>query len=352
MDYQKLLDELITATIAEGASDMHLGEDRFPALRIAGSLLPLAKYKPLAHEDVLGILGVLLDNVKRDRFLAEQEIDFAYNFRNEARLRGSAFFQKGKIGIVLRLIPKVRGLAELSLPQVLENFCRRQQGFFLIVGPTGSGKSTTLAAMIELVNQERAEHIITIEDPIEFVYEPKQSIIDHREVGIDTRDFETALTSSFRQDIDVLMIGEMRSPKTMAAAVTAAETGHLVFSTLHTNNASQTIDRIVSSFGPAEQDQIRAQLANSLLGIFSQRLVPKVAGGLIPVFELLINTPAVSNLIREKRVHEIDILIETGSELGMVDLNRSLAELVRRGEISIESARSVSLNPKGLDRIL
>lgn len=352
MDYAKLLEELITITLGENASDLHLATDRVPVIRVAGQLIAIVKQPVLKAEDISGLLGQLLDKTRVDRFREEEEVDFAYDFKNQARLRGSAFFQKGKIGIALRVIPKVRSLAELNLPSILETFARRQQGFFLIVGPVGSGKSTTLAAMIDLINKERAEHIITIEDPIEYIFEQKQSIIDQREIGIDTRDFDRALISAFRQDVNVIMIGEMRTPRTIATAVTAAETGHLVLSTLHTNNASQTVDRIVDSFEVGQQDQIRAQLANGLIGIFSQRLVPRIAGGLIPVYELLLNTPAVSNLIREKRTHEIDILIETGSELGMIDLNRSLAELVRRGEISIESARNVSLNPKGLERIL
>jgi len=352
MDYAKLIEELITITLRENASDLHLAAGRVPIIRVTGQLIPIVNQPALKDEDIVGLLNQLLDKSRVERFFSEQEIDFAYDFKGQARLRGNAFFQKGKIAIALRVIPKVRSLAELNLPDILATFARKQQGFFLIVGPVGSGKSTTMSAMIDLINQERAEHIITIEDPLEFIFEPKQSIIDQREVGIDTRDFDRALVSAFRQDVDVLMIGEMRTRTTMATAITAAETGHLVFSTLHTNNASQTIDRIVDSFEAGQQDQIRSQLANALLGIFSQRLVPRIAGGLIPVYELLINTPAVANLIREKRTHEIDVLIETGSEIGMVDLNRSLAELVRRGEISIEAARNVSLNPRGLEKIL
>ena len=221
-----------------------------------------------------------------------------------------------------------------------------------MVGPVGQGKSTTMASMIELINTERAEHIITIEDPIEYILEPKRSLIDQREVGMDTKDFSNALKSIFRQDVNVIMIGEMRGQETISIAVTAAETGHLVLSTLHTNNASQTIDRIVDAFPPAQQDQIRIQLANSLLGIFSQRLIPKITGGLIPAYELLVNNNAVSNLIREKRTHELDVVIETGTEHGMIDMNRSLLELVQLGEISVESARQYSLNPKALERLI
>jgi len=216
----------------------------------------------------------------------------------------------------------------------------------------GQGKSTTLSAMINVINNEQARNIITIEDPIEHVYTPNKSIINQREVGIDTKDFHIALKEVFREDVNVIMVGEMRTPETIATAVTAAETGHLVLSTLHTNNAAQTIDRIIDSFPGNQQDQIRSQLASSLLGIFSQRLVPRVAGGLVPAYELLLNNNAVSNLIREKRTHEIDVVIETGSEAGMVDLNHSLLDLVRAGEISIENAYQYSLNPKGLERLI
>lgn len=243
-------------------------------------------------------------------------------------------------------------MTELNLPPVLETFTQLQQGFFLVVGPVGQGKSTTLASMVEKINQDRTEHIVTIEDPIEYTFESKNSIINQREVKIDTHTFHTALKSAFRQDVDVIMVGEMRGPETMSAAVTAAETGHLVLSTLHTNNAAQTIDRIIDTFPAAQQDQIRIQLAASLAGIFSQRLVPRIAGGLIPAYELLINTEAVANLIRERRSHEINAMIETGSELGMIDMNRTLADLVRRGEITPESAISRSLNPKTFMRLI
>ena len=222
----------------------------------------------------------------------------------------------------------------------------------MCVGPVGQGKSTTLAALVEIINTERAEHIVTIEDPIEYIFDPKKSIIDQREIHNDTKDFQTALTYALRQDMDVIMIGEMRNPETIAAAVTAAETGHLVFSTLHTNNAAQTIDRIIDSFPAAQQDQIRVQLAGSLAGIFSQRLIPRVSGGLVPAYELLINNSAVSNLIREARTHEINTVIETGLDNGMIDLNRSLAQLVRAGEITPEDAYKYSLTPKVLEKML
>lgn len=253
----------------------------------------------------------------------------------------------------MRLIPsEVRSLEDLGLPPILKTFAKRQQGFFLVVGPVGVGKSTTLASMIECINQERLEHIITIEDPVEFIFKPKKSIIDQREVKFDTPDFHTALNGIFRQDADIVMIGEMRDLETISTAVTAAETGHLIFSTLHTNTASQTVDRIIDSFPSNQQEQIRLQLSSSLLGIFSQRLVPRISGGLIPAVELLINNSAVSNLIREKRTHEIASVVETGSEEGMIDLNRSLSELVRKGEITVENAFQFSTSPKTLERLI
>ena len=352
MDYKKEIEELILTVIREGGSDLHLGAGRVPAIRVIGELIFLVKRQVLSKEDMVEILKEIIGEKRFNEFTQDQEIDFSYNFREEARLRGNAFFQKGLINIVFRLIPKVKTLEELHIPPILAEFSRKKQGFFLVVGPVGQGKSATLSSMINLINNEQARHIMTIEDPIEYVYEPKKSIINQREVGIDTKDFHVALKSVLREDANVILIGEMRNPETISTAVTAAETGHLVLSTLHTNNASQTIDRIIDSFPGDQQSQIRIQLASSLLGVFSQRLVPRIAGGLIPAYELMINNNAVSNLIREKRTHEIDVVIETGMESGMIDLNRSLVELVRAGEISIESAYQFSLNPKALEKLI
>ena len=351
-DYRKFFDELVLTVMRENGSDLHLGAGRAPAIRVVGELIFLVKYPVLTAEDMLGFLGEVLKKKEIEKFEDDKEIDFSYDFHGEARLRGNAFFQKGLINLVFRVVPKVQTLAELRLPTILGDLARKKQGFFLVVGPVGSGKSTTLSAMVNLINNEQARHIVTIEDPIEHVYVAKRSIINQREVGIDTKDFHIALKEVFREDVNVIMVGEMRESGNNFHRGDRGETGHLVLSTLHTNTASQTIDRIIDSFPGDQQDQIRIQLAASLLGIFSQRLIPRIAGGLIPAYELLINNTAVANLIREKRTHEIDVVIETGTESGMVDLNHSLLELVRSGEISIENAYQYSLNPKGLERLV
>ncbi len=352
-DYKQKLAGLIELTIAQGASDLHLGAGIQPTTRVSGVMTPVVSEPMLTDDDMLGMLDALLTPELKKRFIDTQEVDFSYAYADIARFRGNGYFQRGRIGVALRLIPRtIRSIAELHLPQVLEQFAAREQGFFLVVGPVGQGKTTTLAALIEKINQERTEHVITIEDPIEYLFENKRSLIDQREVRIDTADFQVALQSVFRQDVDVVMIGEMRTPDTIATAVTAAETGHLVLSTLHTNNAVQTIDRIIDVFPAAQQNQVRIQLASSLAGIFSQRLLPRIAGGLIPAYELLLNNTAVANLIREERTHEIQNIIETGAAEGMIDMNRCLAELVRAGEITIESAYSRSISPKTLERLL
>lgn len=353
MDYTKFLQDLCNIVVKENASDLHMGEGIIPTIRVSGYLNPLVNVKPFTKQDMDGILKALLTEKDLAIYAKNRAVDFSYLAPGGARFRGNAFVQLDKGGVALRLIPKkAMTFAELGLPQELEQFAHMEQGFFLVVGPTGHGKSTTLTAIIEMINQTRLEHIITIEDPIEFVYTPAKSIIDQREVGRDTPSFYEGLRGTFRQDVDVILVGEMREPETIGTAVTAAETGHMVFSTVHTNTAAQTIDRIIGSFEAREQNQVRQQLAGSLVGIFSQRLVPRVSGGLVPAFELLVNTPAVANLIREGRTHEINTLIETGSTNGMIDLNRTLAELARQGEITIENAYRFSTNTKMLERLV
>ncbi|MCX6712147.1 MAG: PilT/PilU family type 4a pilus ATPase [Candidatus Vogelbacteria bacterium] len=352
-DFRQEIEDLVLIVAKEGASDLHLTVGRHPTIRVSGDLIPIVKKPVLTPEDTLGIAMEILNDENKKIFLEQREVDFSYNPTGDVRFRGNAFFQRGLAGIALRLIPmKIMTIKELGLPDRLTDFVSKKQGFFLVVGPVGVGKSTTLASLIDFINHGRAEHIITIEDPVEYLFQSDRSIIDQREVRFDTNNFSTALRSMFRQDVNVAMVGEMRNPETISMAVTAAETGHLILSTLHTNSASQTIDRIIDSFPGNQQHQIRIQLAGSLIGIFSQRLIPRISGGLIPAYELLVNNDAVANLIREGRTAEIDVLIETGTQGGMVDLNRSLAELVRAGEITADSAFRFSLNPDGLTKLI
>jgi twitching motility protein PilT len=350
---QSLLNDLIEIVNKEGASDLHLTVGRSPVIRVSGFLVPLERIQPLKQEDLDGLVATFFSSDNMREFALKKEANFAYMHKDGSRFRGNAFLTMGLTSIALRLVPsKIKSFQELNLPPILESFARRQQGFFLVVGPAGQGKSTTLATMVESINLDRLEHIVTIEDPVEFMFTPAKSLIDQREVKVDTPDFHTALWGTFRQDADVIMIGEMREPDTIAAAVTAAETGHFVLSTLHTNTASQTVDRIIDSFPSDQQEQIRIQLSLSLVAIFSQRLIPRISGGLIPAYELLINNNAVSNLIREGRTHEISAVIETSSSEGMIDLNRSLAELVRAGEITVENARSHASSVQNFERMI
>ncbi|MCA9358718.1 type IV pilus twitching motility protein PilT [Candidatus Kaiserbacteria bacterium] len=353
VDYKKELNALVDLILQEQASDLHLSVGAHPLIRVSGTLIPLVKKPILTEADANSFAKVLMREDQYARFIQFNEVDFSYENTSGVRFRGNAFHQRGKMAIALRLIPNViRDYKELNLPPILESFTQRSQGFFLCVGPVGQGKSTTLAAMVNTINRTRAEHIVTIEDPIEYVYQEEKSLIDQREIGLDSKDFQTALNAAFRQDVDVILVGEMRNTETIGAAVTAAETGHLVYSTLHTNDAAQTINRIVDSFPGDQQAQIRVQLASSLIAIFSQRLIPHIAGGLVPAYELLINNTAVSNLIRENRIHEIPSVIETGLEQGMIDMNRSLARLVQNGDITVENAFTYAVNPKGLERLI
>ena len=353
VDYKHELQSLFELILSEKASDLHFSVGSHPIIRVAGRLMPLLKKPILTEGDVSSFAKVLMRPDQFEKLDRRDEIDFSYETSQGLRFRGNAFFQRGKKSIALRLIPNtIKSFEELNLPPILESFTQRPQGFFLCVGPVGQGKSTTLAAMVNRINSTRFEHIVTIEDPIEYVYTEQKSLIDQREVGIDTPSFESALNAIFRQDVDVILIGEMRNTVTISTAVTAAETGHLVYSTLHTNDAAQTISRIIDSFPGDQQAQIRIQLSSSLIAIFSQRLVPHIAGGLVPAYELLINNTAVSNLIRENRIHEIPSIIETGLEHGMIDMNRSLAKLVQNGDITVENAFNFSVNPKGLERLI
>ncbi len=354
MDYTTKIKDLLYATIKSNASDLHLTIGHKPILRIDGELRPLENEGILNKESIEGlVLALFADKKNQQKFLERKELDFAYELEDKARFRVNTYFQRGNMAASLRYIPfKIRTLEELNLPKNLEIFCKASQGFVLVVGPIGHGKSTTLAALIDIINENRNDHIITIEDPIEYIFKEKKSVIEQREVGQDTEGFAMALRSVFRQDADVVMVGEMRDIETIATAVTAAETGHLIFSTLHTNSAAQTIDRIIDSFPAERQGQIRAQLASSLLGIISQRLIPRIGGGLVPAVEILIANYAVRTLIRENKIHQIDLVIETSLEEGMISLNRSLVNLYQEGKITREHAEMYSLNPEGLKTLL
>jgi twitching motility protein PilT len=353
MDYSSRLKDILETTLEQNASDLHISVGHPPVLRVGGKLIALVKRKKFSPEDSREIAFSLMSNEQRNRFLAEKEIDFSYNFENKARFRVNIFFQRGFIASALRLIPnKIPTIEVLHLPPILHEFIRPSQGFVLITGASSQGKSTTLASLIDEINHSKSVHIITIEDPIEYLFKDDYSIIDQREINQDTLSFARALKSTFRQDPDVIMVGEMRDPETIATAITAAETGHLVLATLHTNSAAQSIYRIVDSFPGSQQSQIRAQLSGSLLGVVSQRLVPRTSSGLIPACEILINTSAVANLIRENKIHEIPLIIETSAELGMISLDKYLVNLVRRKEITLETAQNYSLNPANLKTLI
>jgi len=352
-NYTSQLRDLLALTIQEQSSDLHISVGHPPTLRVTGRLVPLVKMKKILPEDSQGLAFELMHEDQRQRFLQQKEIDFSYNFEDKARFRVNIFFQKRNISAALRLIPaEIQTIEELNLSPVLHEFTKPNQGFVLITGPSSHGKSTTLAALIDEINHTKSEHIITIEDPIEYIFKDDKCIIDQREVYQDTLSFARALKSTFRQDPNVIMVGEMRDPETISTAITAAETGHLVFATLHTNSASQTIHRIVDSFPPDQQVQIRAQLSGSLLGVVSQRLIPRIRGGLIPACEVMISNAAVSNIIRENKIHELDLVIETSAELGMISINRALADLIKVKEISLKNALIYSLNPAELRKLV
>ncbi|TSC96598.1 MAG: twitching motility protein [Parcubacteria group bacterium Athens0714_26] len=351
-NYQERLNELLLTTARQSASDLHISVGRRPTLRIDGVLIGLQKEPILTPEDAEGLIFLLLTASQKEQFLKEKQLDFSFSFEDKARFRVNVYFQRGFMSAALRLIPtEIKSIDGLNLPPTMHDFAKLSQGFVLAVGPAGHGKSTTLASILDEINHQRTDHIITVEDPIEYLFAQDRCIISQREVHIDTKTFLDGLKTILRQDPDVLMIGEMRDPESIATAMTAAETGHLVFSTLHTNSAAQTIDRIIDSFPPSQQGQITSQLAATLVGIVSQRLIPKIDGGRVPACEIMLVNSAVRNLIRERKAYQIDLVIETSSQEGMTTLNRSLVDLVRRKQISLENAELYSLNPSEL-RIL
>jgi len=352
-DYKKQLEDILDLAIKKDATDIHISVKRPPIFRIAGRLTPSDEHKAFTGKDTQELAFTLLSEERKEQFLKQKDIDLSFTYKDKARFRINIYYQLSQISIALRMIPnKVRTVEELSLPSITYQFTKAPQGFFLVVGPSGQGKSAALAAMIDDINHNRYDHIVTIEDPIEHVFKPDKCIIDQREVGEDVQNFHRGLREVFRQDPDVIMIGEMRDPETISSAVTAAETGHLVLATLHTNTAAQTINRIIDSFPPFQQNQIRVQLASTILGILSRRLLPCLKGSVINAVEVMVANSAIRNLIREGKIHQIDMIIETSSEEGMISLNRSLAHLVKKKLISMENAEMHSTNASELKMLL
>ncbi|RJQ37048.1 type IV pilus twitching motility protein PilT [Candidatus Microgenomates bacterium] len=351
------IQELLALTIKNNASDLHLLPAIPPSIRLDGVLSHLLNYPVLTEEDIKTMIYSLLTPEQKELLIANKELDFSFGFHDipgeNGRFRINVYFQRGYLSAAFRYLPpKIKTIEELKLPKIIHSFAQLKQGLVLVCGPTGHGKSTTLAAIINEINLNKSCHILTIEDPIEYVYPGGKSIISQREMGIDTHSWAMSLRSALREDPDVVLIGEMRDAETMAAAITIAETGHLVFSTLHTNSASQSIDRIVDSFPPHQQGQIRIQLAETLKGIVSQRLLPEIAGGRIAVAEILVGNSAIASNIRDGKTHLIDSIIQTSQNIGMVGLESSLASLVLSGTISLETARSYAVRPEELTRLI
>jgi twitching motility protein PilT len=347
------LAELLSTVLTSGASDLHLTVGAPPLMRLHGSLTPIPGTQRLMPSDTRDMVYGILTQDQRKRLETDLEIDFSYAVPNIARFRVNAYYQRSSLGAALRIVPKdIKALEELRLPSSLREWVSKPRGLVLVTGPTGSGKSTTLASLINEVNETRSCHIMTIEDPIEFLHRHKRSMVNQREVGADTRSFSIALRSVLRQDPDVILVGEMRDLDTMQVALTAAETGHLVFATLHTSDAPQTIDRVIDVFPAEQQEQVRIMLANALQGICCQQLVPTIAGDRVVVCEVLMPTPAVRNLIREGKTHQIYSVMQTGSAHGMQTMDAALANLVRRGVISVQQAQERAGNPEELVRLL
>ncbi len=353
MDGKPRIEPLLDDVIKKKASDLHIQVGLPPMLRIDNVLLPVAEATPLTEENVESLIFSLLDDEQKQILLKDKEYDFSFAYGDLGRFRVNAFHERGNLACALRLIPNdIPTIEALGLPPIVEKFADYPRGLVLITGPTGSGKSTSLASLINKINFEQARHIITIEDPIEYTHTSKKSIVVQREVHYDTYSFSAALRSALREDPDVVLIGEMRDLETIASAITIAETGHLVFATLHTNSASQSIDRMIDVFPPHQQAQIRAQLANILMAICSQRLIPIIGGGRIAAAEILIANPAVRNIIREGKSHQLEAVIQTGSEFGMQSMDHTLVSLIKAGSISYEEARNFAVDLDELDRLM
>ncbi len=350
--------ELLDLTIKNNASDLHLLPGIPPAIRIDGSLRYLSTYQALTPQNLEEMIFSILSPQQKELLINNKEIDFSFGFGGGAygdlgRFRTNLYYQRGVLSGAFRFLqPNIRTIEELRMPKICHSFSTLKQGFILVTGPTGHGKSTTIASIINEINLSKPVHILTIEDPIEYIYPMGKSIISQREMDLDTHSWNLALRSALREDPDVVLVGEMRDPETIAAAITIAETGHLVFSTLHTNSAAQTIDRIIDAFPASQQDQIKIQLASSLKGIISQRLIPEINGGRVPAVEVLVGTTAIASNIREGKTHLIDSVIQTSQDVGMIPLEQSLASLVLSGAISLETAKSYALRQEELLRLV
>ena len=347
------IEVLLEEVVRKKASDLHLQVALPPMLRVDGALIPATGCDVLDEATVERLIFSILDEDQRQVLMKDKEFDFSFAFGTLGRFRVNAFHERGNLASALRLIPnEIKSVTELGMPPVVMSFADYPRGLVLVTGPTGSGKSTTLAAIVDKINTERAQHIITIEDPIEFTHKSKKSVVVQREIHYDTYSFSAALRSSLRQDPDVVLIGEMRDLETISAAITIAETGHLVFATLHTNSAAQSIDRMIDVFPPHQQPQVRSQLANILMAICSQRLVPSIGGGRVVAAEVLVANSAVRNIIREGKSHQLDAVIQTGADQGMQTMDRTLAALVQSGTITYDEARNYAVDLNEFERII
>ena len=350
---QPKIEYLLEECIRRKASDLHLQYGAPPILRVDGSLIPISDVPALNEDALRDIIFSTLDENQQRIYLKDKEFDYSFAFGDIARFRVNIFHERGKMAGAFRLIPnQIRSIEELGMPSIVDTFAEYPRGLVLVTGPTGSGKSTTLAAIINKINNEQSKHIITIEDPIEFTHKSQRSLIVQREVHYDTFSFSTALRSALREDPDVVLIGEMRDLETIQAAITIAETGHLVFATLHTNSAAQSIDRIVDVFPSYQQPQVRTQLSNILMAICSQRLVPAIGGGRIPATEIMVANSAIRALIRDGKTYQIDTAIQTGADQGMQTMDRTLARLVQSNMVSYDDARGCAVDIENFNRLV
>lgn len=353
MQVQPRIEVLLEEVIKKKASDLHLQVGLPPMLRVDGSLMAVNTAESLNEEAIESLIFAILDEDQKQILLKDKEFDFSFAYGDLGRFRVNAFHERGNLAAALRLIPnEITTIEQLGLPEIVNKFADYPRGLVLVTGPTGSGKSTSLAALVHKINSEQSKHIITIEDPIEFTHKSLKSVIVQREVHYDTYSFSAALRSALRQDPDVVLLGEMRDLETIASAITIAETGHLVFATLHTNSASQSIDRMIDVFPPHQQPQIRAQLSNILMAIVSQRLVPSIGGGRVAAAEILIANPAVRNIIREGKSHQLEAVIQTGAEFGMQSMDKTLVSLIHAGTITYDEARNFAVDIDELDRLM